>query len=436
MRRYFAGLTVFFGLLGGSAVAQDNRIDLIRPDAPELAAHGDFRIGVRTVKVSNPDQVNVLKIEADKELPRYERPLTLEIWYPAAAEAEQAGGTYDVFLRDGKTQVQLAGRAIRDATPLTTAGARPLVIISHGYPGNRFLLSHLAENLASKGYVVASIDHTDSTYRDQAAFGSTLANRTLDQMFVLKEMERFGSDAAHFLSGLVDASNTAIVGYSMGGYGAVISAGAGVTAGVTQHKIAPPNLKMYLPGTEEYAEILDPRVKAVVAIAPWGMNFGVWDAGGLAGIKLPIMFIAGSVDDISGYENGTRAIYEGAVNADRYLLTFANANHNAGAPIPAPLESWLPVDTLDFVPFDHYADAVWDSVRMNNITQHFITAFIGKYLLEDQDLAAYLDVVEDSHSGVWAAEEDGTFKPEHTYWKGFPNRTAKGLSLKHAESAN
>jgi predicted dienelactone hydrolase len=90
------------------------------------------------------------------------------------------------YLRDGRTEVTLVGQAMRDAAPLAGAEALPLVIISHGYPGNRFLLSHLAENIASKGYVVASIDHTDSTYRSRAAFGSTLVNRSLDQIFVLE----------------------------------------------------------------------------------------------------------------------------------------------------------------------------------------------------------------------------------------------------------
>ena len=61
---------------------------------------------------------------------------------------------------------------------------------------------------------------------------------------------------------------------------------------------------------------------------------------GLKGIRTPVMFVAGSVDDVSGYEKGTRAIYQGAVNADRYLLTFINANHNAAAPYPAPAESY------------------------------------------------------------------------------------------------
>ena len=66
------------------------------------------------------------------------------------------------------------------------------------------------------------------------------------------------------------------------------------------------------------------------------MQNGYWDAEGLKGIRTPVMFVAGSNDETSGYEKGTRAMYLGAVNADRYLLTFINANHNAAAPIPAP----------------------------------------------------------------------------------------------------
>ena len=42
-----------------------------------------------------------------------------------------------------------------------------------------------------------------------------------------------------------------------------------------------------------------------------------------------MLFVAGSADDVAGYEKGTKAIYQAAVNADRYLLTFVNANHNA-----------------------------------------------------------------------------------------------------------
>ncbi|MEO4001285.1 dienelactone hydrolase [Mesorhizobium sp. CAU 1732] len=428
--------TVAAGLMSGVVLAQENRIDLVRPDAPELAVQGDLAIGVRTIELNNPGQIDILKIEAGKDLPTYDRPLTVEVWYPAADSGTPS--PYEgVFLRDGETQVTLHGRATRDAEPKPAAEgqAYPLAIISHGFPGNRFLLSHLAENLATKGYVVASIDHTDSTYNDQGAFGSTLVNRALDQKFVLNEMARMAGEDGSFLSGLVDAGNTAIIGYSMGGYGAVISAGGGVTQTSTEFTWGAPEktLAIHLAGSETYASLPDDRVKAVVAFAPWGMNTGFWDAEGLKGIDKPIFYVAGNADVTSLYEGGVKDLYDMSVNApERYLLTFDKANHNAAAPIPAPVESWKVSEKLGWAPFDHYADPVWDTVRMNNIAQHFVTAFLARHLKGDAAMADYLDLVEDAEAGVYARNEDGTDKPEHTYWKGFAEHTAKGLALMHA----
>jgi len=42
---------------------------------------------------------------------------------------------------------------------------------------------------------------------------------------------------------------------------------------------------------------------------------------------------------------------------------------------------------------------------------------------------SYLNIVENPKDGKWSAEANGTFKSDHTYWKGFPNRTAAGLRL-------
>ena len=47
-----------------AAATYENRIDIIRPDAPELAAHGDLPIGVRTVEVTNADQIDVANTTA------------------------------------------------------------------------------------------------------------------------------------------------------------------------------------------------------------------------------------------------------------------------------------------------------------------------------------------------------------------------------------
>ena len=147
-------------------------------------------------------------------MPVYNRPLTLEVWYPA--DKNSKGDTVlQAFIRDGKKQVALHGKAVRDALPLSANVPFPLVVISHGYPGNRFLLAHLAENIASKGYVVVSIDHTDSTYRTQAAFSSTLVNRPIDQLFVVSHIEALAKQEKSFLHQLVNVNNTAIVGYSV-----------------------------------------------------------------------------------------------------------------------------------------------------------------------------------------------------------------------------
>src|SRR5262249_39224305 len=148
----------------------------------------------------------------------------------------------------------------------------PLVIISHGYPGNRFLLSHLAENLASKGFVVASIDHKDSTYDDQKAFASTLYNRPFDQLFVLDEMARLArAGSGSFLAGAVDASRAGLVGYSMGGYGVVNVIGGGFTEASATGRGAPPNRVLAERGAANagYAKSMDDRIKAAIAIAPW-----------------------------------------------------------------------------------------------------------------------------------------------------------------------
>lgn len=401
--RYLVVAAMVWAAFGGPAVAQHNRIDTLRPDAPELAARGTHAVGVRTLDLVDADRPDVLAGSGATQ----DRPLTVEIWYPATGTDAAAPTTYDnVVLRDGATTVTLTGTATRDAAPERANGPYPLVVLSHGFPGNRFLLSHLGENLASKGYVVAALDHFESTYDNQLGFASTLANRAPDQLFVLDAMSRLDGD----LQGLVQAENSAIVGYSMGGYGALISAGAGLSASATASANFAPAAALagVIAGSAAYADLADPRLKAIIAIGPWGRQNDLWEADGVAGVHIPVLFMAGDRDEVSDYDAGIRRLFDEAVNADRYLLTFAGAGHNAAAPIPAPAESYA-----DGAIFEHYADFVWANEKMNNVAQHFATAFLDLHLKGKADSARYLMVT------------DG--EP----WPGFGERNARGLSLEH-----
>ena len=421
-------------LLACTAAAQSNRIDIVRHDAPELAQFGEYAIGVRTLELTDPHRPDILRSSANGATVYYDRSLIVEVWYPATlADGQVPGEVYSSTTRNPAITASLQGRAVRDAAPASRAGPMPLVIISHGYPGNRYLMSHMGENLASKGYVVASIDHRDSTYEDQQSFWSTLYNRPLDQLFVLEEIAEMGADDGSFLHGIVDAGRTGIVGYSMGGYGLIINLGGGYSDAVVNYEGAPPDhlANRFAAANPEFGKQLDARIKAGIAIAPWGMANGVWNPADLHNITTPTLYLSGSLDATAGYEYGTRAIFENSIHSDRYLLTYVNAGHNAIAPIPLPFEIQ---NSADQAGASHYTDPVWDSVRSANIMNHFATAFFDLYLKGDTQRASYLDLVPNAQDGVYDLQ-DARPTSAHSYWKGFAAGTARGLMLEHLPAA-
>jgi predicted dienelactone hydrolase len=431
MTRIWLGMLAALAVTGVSA--QQNRIDVVRHDAPELAYYGEYDIGVRTLVFSNPNQADIVNTSNGGETVYYERRLIVEVWYPAQlAENQESGSSYTTATRNLSVTATLHGKAVREAEPLADTDPMPLLIISHGYPGNRYLMSQLAENLASKGYVVAAIDHRDSTYSDQSSIWSTLHHRPLDQIFVVDKIDELSKANKSFLNGLVDPNNVGIVGYSMGGYGLLVNLGAGYNDATvaTAEGIPIEVASRHAASNPEFVENLDPRLKAGFAIAPCCMNRGMWNPADLKRVTKPLFFLAGSSDNTAGYETGTRAIFENTSNSDRYLLTYLNAGHNAIAPIPLPIEIQ---ESTDQAGAFHYTDAVWDSVRSSNIMIHFATAFFDYNLKGDATRLPYLQLVPNSEDGVYAIQ-DGQESPEHNYWKGFPQYTARGLLLEHLEA--
>jgi predicted dienelactone hydrolase len=370
----------------------------------------------------NPGQPDILHFDKESgKAPPYDRALTVEVWYPATIPPGQdervlyesgmpgtpAPGVPKTFL--------VPGKALRDAPPVT--GSRfPLVVVSHGYPGSRTFLTWLTENLASKGYVVAAIDHTDSVFGQQRGFASTLLNRAADQIFTIDTLSARSRDSGDFLHGLLDPTRVAIVGYSMGGYGALATAGAGYSRlGGSARAIPGGYFEGWLASNPQFEARRRDQVRALVAIAPWGAQppHSNWDSQGLAGIRIPSLFIDGDQDDVSVYQQGVRKVFEGAANSDRYLLVFENARHNLGGNPPPP-------EALgEFKARAFFDEPVWRKDRICAINQHFITAFLDLYLKGDESRREYLDLPVKS-----PPDKDQT-------WKGFQPRWALGLELYH-----
>jgi predicted dienelactone hydrolase len=433
LQKLFIVVLLLLAITGATAAQEEQFVfgDAL-PDAPTLASRGAYGVGVQTLTLTNPNQIDILNLSEANPTATYDRVLTVDVWYPAVIPADASEETiYDGTLgradQGTARDYEFAGRALRDAVPNPDDAAYPLVVVSHGYPGSRYMMTWLTENLASKGYVVVAIDHTESTYADVNAFGSTLLNRATDQIFVIDEMARLNGEDG-FLSGMIDVESTALIGYSMGGYGAlnVIGAGYGpVLSGFMGPVIAP-----RLAGAEGYAA--DQRVKAAVLFAPWGGNLAaagapgvsIWADEAFANITVPTLWIAGSLDDVAYYDAIVN-MFDNATNSDRALLTYVNALHNV-APNPPPAQG------LTFPEYESASEPAWDVRRINNINQHFITAFLGLHLQGQNELREYMTLVENAADGVYAVDDAGAFTNEHTYWEGFQNRTAVGLEFRVA----
>ncbi len=396
-------------------------------DAPELARLGPYAVGVRTITLVQHDQPDLLAFAAHRVTPRVDRVLTVDIWYPAAAGQGVATDEYSASLESEKpgtyARFSIPSLSLRDARP--AGGRYPLVIVSHGRRNATVTLSWLTENLASKGYVVAAIRHEDPSDVSSFWFTQPLLRRPLDIGFVAGRLQNLMAT-----EGLIDPQRTALIGYSMGGYGVLTAAGAELDP-VAAKQVPGDLLLPYAAGGPLRENVLVRNLKAVVALAPSGGGPPcMWGQHGMEGISAPLLLIAGDRDHTIDYVHGAHAFFEAATKAPRYLLTFEGAGHAIGLNY-APREMRSTLWDLSW-----FEDPVWRKERIIGVNLHMITAFLDRYVKEDLTRAPYLDgLVPESSSGEWPAGEGGRFDAYSpgingfTVWKGFQRNYAEGLQL-------
>jgi dienelactone hydrolase len=402
-------------------------------DAPELARLGPHGVGVRTFTLVEPRVPNLAAFDrARGAAPLADRTLQVEVWYPAVVRPGDRPVVYhDALPSEAHGQeaaFTIEGLAVRDAA-VDRGGPYPLVVLSHGYSGTPVALSWLAENLASKGYVVVGPHHRDPPITDSAQFAIPLLLRPLDIAFTAHAVQRLAKGGDPFFGGLVDPSRVALAGYSMGGYGVLTVAGATIEPSVAAQTpggaLAP-----YARGGRLAGDLRIDGLKAVVAISPFG-GAGpprVWGPAGLADLRAPSLFIVGEQDRLVGYSPGVRTLFEQAVNAPRYLLVLREAGHSIGmdsAPESMRGKLW---------DLDWFEDPVWRKSRIIGVNLHMITAFLDLYVKDDAGRAPYLQLVPNSDDGVWPFGAPptayGAYSPGSgsiTVWKGFQNVHSAGL---------
>jgi dienelactone hydrolase len=215
-----AVLTAVLMLLGAPASATTE--DQLTLPAPT----GRHQVGMTDLHLVDQDR-------PDPWVPTGPRELMVSVWYPTAAghgervpyttpeeSALLLAGTPGVPA-DALTRVRTHSRL--DAPP--TRRRLPLVVLSPGLGLPRLTLTTLAEDLASRGYVVAAVDHTYEaaaiTFPDgriaecvvcagEWTAQEITASRTVDIEFVLDDL--LGRYAT-----LIDARRIAAGGHSIGG---------------------------------------------------------------------------------------------------------------------------------------------------------------------------------------------------------------------------
>jgi predicted dienelactone hydrolase len=203
------------------------------------------------------------------EDPARQRPVLVDLWYPAAAGAAEGDQDYGMA----------RGRVARDAEALE--GRHPLVVLSHGAFGAARNYSWIAEHLARSGYLVAGVSH----YRESPAYGP----ETIDPAAALRPWLR-SQDCSFALShlltqstfrGVIDSARIGALGHSSGGATAIALGGALFDPAAMQQYCASEAARLDKgcvygrnasplprPGAEARRSYRDERVRAIAALDP------------------------------------------------------------------------------------------------------------------------------------------------------------------------
>ena len=245
------------------------------------------------------------------------RHLALWMFYPAVVDESAA----TPFVMPFFSNLQLYG----DAEP-ALEGKRPLVMFSHGRGSNGLQYAWFAEYLAARGYVVAAINHYRANTWDATI--AYLANRLWQRPVDIGLAITFLLDDP-FWGSRIDPDRVGVAGHSQGGFTALWVGGARVDAekylafqrGWRNNRMVPEHLREELPLDAGPAlDVHDPRIKAVLAMAPGIVQVFGMDAAGLRQLSVPTYITVGASDTQTPPEDNAVFAAEHVPEAELYVI--------------------------------------------------------------------------------------------------------------------
>ena len=223
-----------------------------------------------------------------------ERPMVMTLFYPAEIADPAAKPTVMPFF----VNLQL----YRDA-PVASGDKRyPLVMLSHGRGSNGLVYAWFAEYLASRGYIVAALNHYRANTYDSSIVYLTnkIWQRPLDIALDITWLMKDPVWSKH-----IDAGRIGVAGHSQGGFTSLWVGGAEVNPELftayqrnwRNNLSIPQYLRDEMPVDAAPAlHLSDPRVKAAFAMAPGIIQAFGMDAQSLAKMAVPAYLIVGAAD--------------------------------------------------------------------------------------------------------------------------------------------
>ncbi|MEV7010397.1 alpha/beta hydrolase [Streptosporangium sp. NPDC051022] len=235
-------------VLRGALAAAIALLTFATPAAAEVPAVRGATLGLS--RPTGPHQVGTTTLHLvddsrpDPWVPEERaRELMVSLWYPSRA----SHGRRAPYMTPEESSLLLEGQGVDGVPGEVLSGTRtnafvdapplghglPLVVLSPGFTLPRSSLTALAEDLASRGYVVAGIDHTYESFGTALPGGRTATcvacqswgspefgdrttrGRAADVSFVIDRLT--GPRPAWRYSGLIDPSRIGMAGHSIGG---------------------------------------------------------------------------------------------------------------------------------------------------------------------------------------------------------------------------